>query len=360
MNLKDKLISTKPSENSGSSSSNRFDYQKNWSLCKILELHASDNEYVITFEYHDDIIILDSIDSPAKISFYQVKTKKTGNWTINQLLKIKSGAKNSMLGKLYSNKIKFPNETNSLHFVSNASFNLKIKNIAVSSLSFYKICCMDLSNTEKKKIKESLKKEHTLTTIPSYEGYTYLEVNDLTIKHHVELTRDKLAQFIEMQLPDIEYKISPIYKTIFDSIKIKSNFEDEITSYEQLIDKKSITRNDFSKMISSINKIESFKEKGQKIEHRLNSESATTNFMRNFRNNWRRLEIERLDKSNLTLKQTIQKIESIIDDLTDSDLNKSLLECTAIVKVKFMDSSSKSNFYEDDYLETIIINEIYG
>ena len=360
MNLRDKLIQTKPSENSGSSSSNRFDYQKNWSLCKILELHSTGNEYVVTFEYHDDIIVLDSISSPSKINFYQVKTKKTGNWTTTQLLNIKKGAKNSMLGKLYSNKINFPSETNSLHFVSNANYNIKLKNKKVKSTSFDSICCVDLSDAERKKIEESLKKEHALSKTPSYEGITYLEVDDLTIKHHVELTRDKLTQFIETQLPDIEYKISPIYKTIFDSIKIKSNYEAEIISYEQLIRKKSITRDDFSKMISSINNTESFKEKGQRIEQRLNTECASTNFMRNFRSNWRTLEIERINKSNHILKQTIQEIEAIVSNLSSSELDKNLLECLATVQDKFMNNSSNPNLYTDDYLKTIIINQIYG
>lgn len=360
INLKDKLIQTKPSENSGSSSSNRFDYQKNWSLCKILELHSTGNEYVVTFEYHDDIIVLDSINTPSKINFYQVKTKKSGNWTVNQLVKIKKGAKNSMLGKLYLNKINFPNETDSLHFVSNASYNFKLKNKKQASTSLNNICCIDLSDQEKKKIENSLKTEHSLSTNSSFEGITYLQKDDLTIKHHVELTRDKLTQFIESELPDIEYKISPIYKTIFDTIRIKSNYEDPINSYEELVRRKSITRDDFSKMIASINNIESFKEKGQKIEHRLNSENAPTIFMRNFRKNWKRLEIERLNKSNYSLNQTIQEIKSVIDNLTNSQLNKSLLECMDIVENAFMANSSNPNFHEEDYLKTIIINEIYG
>lgn len=52
---------------------NRFDYQKDWALYKVLEFQLEDGNYVIVLDFHDDILILDSDISPDKIGFYQIK-----------------------------------------------------------------------------------------------------------------------------------------------------------------------------------------------------------------------------------------------------------------------------------------------
>ena len=59
-------------ESSGSRSSNRFDYQKNWSLCELLELHSRNSEYLMVFEHHEDIVVFDSQTTPLDAIFYQV------------------------------------------------------------------------------------------------------------------------------------------------------------------------------------------------------------------------------------------------------------------------------------------------
>lgn len=76
MILKDKIVAVIPREKAGPTSSSRFDYQKDWSICKLIESHNNANDYVIIFDWHDDLIIMDSENNPTKVSFYQIKGKK--------------------------------------------------------------------------------------------------------------------------------------------------------------------------------------------------------------------------------------------------------------------------------------------
>ncbi|MDP3682434.1 MAG: dsDNA nuclease domain-containing protein, partial [Ignavibacteria bacterium] len=85
MMLKDKIVNTKPREKAGSTSASRFDYQKDYSICKLIESHLTSNDYIIIFDWHEDLIIMDSELNPQTVSFYQIKGKKTGTWTIKQL-----------------------------------------------------------------------------------------------------------------------------------------------------------------------------------------------------------------------------------------------------------------------------------
>jgi hypothetical protein len=114
-------------ERSGSIASNRFDYQKDWSLCKLLQIHESGKSYVLIFEHDEDLIILDSENTPKKIDFYQIKTRNSGEWRVSDLIRSDKKSNSSFLGKLYSNKIKYGLQTGSLNFISNSKFNIELK-----------------------------------------------------------------------------------------------------------------------------------------------------------------------------------------------------------------------------------------
>ena len=64
MSLKDLLVQDKPRDTSGALSSDRFAYQHNWALCRLLFMHQDKNDYVMTFDHHEDVTVLDSEDSP--------------------------------------------------------------------------------------------------------------------------------------------------------------------------------------------------------------------------------------------------------------------------------------------------------
>ena len=80
------MIEFPPDDNSGSSSSNRFAYQKNWALYKMLELEQLGRDYMIVMDYHEDVVIIDASIEDNNIDFYQVKTKKGDYWRPTDLL----------------------------------------------------------------------------------------------------------------------------------------------------------------------------------------------------------------------------------------------------------------------------------
>ena len=85
--LKAKLASTPQREDSGARTNSRYHYQALCGLVLVLERHKLDGEYALVFEYHDDIAVFDDRISPKSVNFYQVKTKKGGNWTPAALTK---------------------------------------------------------------------------------------------------------------------------------------------------------------------------------------------------------------------------------------------------------------------------------
>ena len=90
--------------------------------------------YTVAFEFHDDVLELDSLTRPTSITFYQVKTKATGTWTLANISAspgAKALKKNSKPGdlppekklsfaaKMFDNFKRFPDHTDRLVFVTN-------------------------------------------------------------------------------------------------------------------------------------------------------------------------------------------------------------------------------------------------
>lgn len=117
-----------PREQSGSKTSNRFEFQEDWALLKLMELHETWSDYVMVFDYHDDILIMKNELSPTAMTFYQLKSKGSGNWTLAKLTSRQEakGETNllSIFGEMYNCKLTFPSNEVELNFVSNAKFNL--------------------------------------------------------------------------------------------------------------------------------------------------------------------------------------------------------------------------------------------
>jgi hypothetical protein len=123
MSFASKLVQTPRREKSGETGYERYDYQASWGLALIFESHDDLDDYAIAFEFHDDIVRLNSSSLPTTARFYQVKTKISGHWTLTDLSKRKKAKDGtslpSFIGKMYDNYELFPAETERLSFVSN-------------------------------------------------------------------------------------------------------------------------------------------------------------------------------------------------------------------------------------------------
>lgn len=77
MDLRELVVRCRPREQAGPRSADRFDYQKDWAICRLLALHESPGEYLIAFDIFDDVVVLNSAENPDRISFSQIKTRET-------------------------------------------------------------------------------------------------------------------------------------------------------------------------------------------------------------------------------------------------------------------------------------------
>jgi len=248
MSFADKLVQTPRREKSGETGYERYDYQASWGLALIFESHNDIDDYAIAFEFHDDIVRLDSSSAPTSARFYQVKTKLKGHWTLTDLSKRKKSKGGSelpsIIGKMYDNYELFPTETERLSFVSNVPCEF----IDAAAT----LCCFaDCDAAAFAKFLAKLKHE-----CPSATGSTAKLMHfvraDLSLHDASAHLKGKMQDFVTKQLGAIGYNPDSLYKTIIEECRTKSKYTGSINSFEDLIKHKAVTRSQVSGWLAQI------------------------------------------------------------------------------------------------------------
>lgn len=362
MNLKEKLKTIKPRENAGSMASNRFDFQKNWAICKLIELSNQNEDFILAFEFHEDIIVFDSSENPNLIDFYQIKTKNSGKFSLAILLKKqlqKNGNGNSILGKLFNNKLNFNEETKSLNLVSNTFFSFK----NIQNNKKENVCCDELTDKEKETITKAINTELKINCVDDFLKLMNFNVTDLTIEHHNEITSSRLNKLIEQKFTsDIKYNPSLAYRTIFDEINRRNNVEKTPSNLDELLMYKAVTRDDFDKFLKIVitepNKIVALK---AKIFNVLDSNGIKTADRIKLNNSWKDVEIELLKINNSFFNKTKSVIGKIIRDNEDL-LDNNIIDSINLIYRQLLknDTILKQNIYSEYFLKLLILIEIYN
>lgn len=353
--LKDSFV--KPRDISGPRSSNRFDYQKDWAILKMMEMYEVEEDFLLVMDYYDDVVIYDSATDPENVSFFQIKTSSK-NWTLNSLTKRKSGAEGpslSILGKMYECKMQFPEHTLSLNFISNYTYSLKLLS-GEKSITKKKIC---LSELEKVTIAEIIRKvidEHQLKDNPDFVELTFFEVSELLVDNRETYLKGKLSEFIEKQNPDSKYKVSVIYDAIFSEVKVKNNYESNISSFEELAKHKGISREQFKEHIQMFSTDDEEQERWKFINDSLLQENMPFSERLKFNQAWNDYRVDKMNYANLKLRNTVAIISKMIDPYKETQIINLQNDLLQPVYTEYISKESNS-FYSEYYIKVIILME---
>lgn len=353
-NFIDHFASTKPRERAGASSSNRFDYQKNWAFCELIDLHLSGNDYLMVFEHHEDIVILNSETSPTKAKFYQVKSKRAGNWTVNALVKNKTDdVLSSIVGKLYGNQSLFPENTDELVFVSNQGLSDKLAS-GLKGLECTNILFSDLTTLCKEKVWKAVQGDNA--TFCDIHGLSKLFIvrTPLSIEDHTMLTKGKLVDFFNAQFPERPANVSLAYKTIFDEIRRKTNVEEfPRTSYE-MKRTKSISKTEFAYMTGLVAQSQTTNEMWLEAVQHLSACGIGPLVQRTLKRNWDIYTVEKMNVSNEPLIALQSDIQNAINRQLGIDENAAIDDLFDIVLGFIPDKAG----YSDEYIKAAILYEV--
>lgn len=360
MSLSEKLLLISCRENSGPTASNRFDYQKDWTIVKLIELHTTKSDYLIFCDYHEDVVILDSETNPTTGTFVQVKTRDSQQpWTLSRLTSRKTGKDgkklNSIIGKLAISVDKFSKYKPDMAIVSNNSFSFKLsgkdKN---TTLDLVKLT--ELDNEEIFKIDNAIKDECGIANCHlKYE--CCFEVANLHLKDHSSHTKGKLLKFLEDIGCDTTTDATALYRVLFDTVKNKTNIEDKLQSPRELLVKKGIGKSYVDGVVNTIAKSKDIKEMWTMLSGALTNEGVSAVKIIKIRHEWEQFDIDRLDPLNEVvqgLRKTVGNAVAVIIDENDD------ITITALAAAVTQQLDSKyRNEFSDNYILAVAFREMY-
>ena len=317
MNALSNLVMNQPIEKGGAWASGGFSYQCDWGMDKLLTLHKSGNDYIIVFDYHDDIVVLDGEVNLQNVDFYQIKTSHNNQWTINRLTKYEKGG-HSILWKLLSH-FAIISYTRIIYFVTNdylSSSMLKIGSTSQNLIHFY-----DLKSTTQASIKKRLEKEDPKVNISKLDNLHFF-INQLHYNWHNEIMIGRVSDFIkESNLsPDLKPKI--FYDSLHNEIERKIRYATDITSADDLISEKSFTKKRFDIYLNEINNFETFKKSCESIVGILNNDKVSFKTIKELQRSWKEIQVDLMDYRNYEIRELIKYISSVYktteieDDIT--------------------------------------------
>lgn len=348
------LITVSQTETAGSRSPARFAYQRNWALAELIEYHLDGRDYVFAFEFHDDILILDSEAAPSNLQFVQVKTKTTGQkWSVHELTKSEKGKngnpdKLSIIGKLYENKNNFSQHTSQLRFVTNAYFSF----VAPAPLTI----ANQLEKKDQDKITGAVQAQ--LGASPVDLSSLQLEQSSLSVDDHEKHIRGILHNFFE-KLFGNEHRIpiSPWYQSISDQIKVKNNYPSgQIKSFDDLIRNKCITKSQIEDFLQRVSRSHSSSDNWDIIKSQLQTEGATLQEIIKLHRGWQKYTTDRLDYNNNVLKSLEADIANAVINSPLPGGYPALKDVIKFVRGKISIKISKvASIFDNHYIDSIIL-----
>lgn len=356
-NFLDTFTKTLPRESAGARSSNRFDYQKSWALCELLELHQNDNDYLLVFEHHEDIVVFNSSSLPTSAKFYQVKSKSNTNWTLNSLCKNSPKATElSVLGKLFNNYKHFDESVEELVFVSNRGMSNKL-NCGQNGTDFECVEFSQLLMKDKQKVWETVKGENNNFCDTHALAKLKILRSLLQPEDHVSTSKGRLADFFEVRHPHQPVQISLAHKTISDEIKRKSNYELIPRNPSELLRNKSISRQEFESILSIVSHAKTADDLWIEASQALNAEGFNFLEQRKIKSEWQMYSVERMNAANEYIQSFRKKIRDFvvdsIEDETFNTLSELLIQSLAHIK-----TASVGQDLTDEFIKAASIYEL--
>ncbi|WP_417464661.1 dsDNA nuclease domain-containing protein [Kordiimonas sp.] len=353
------LVSKPQREVAGADSSSRFSYQRNWAFVEMLRKHIGGEDFLVAFEYHDDVVFFDSCNSPSAAEFCQVKTSQSTTSpkrlsTLTSRSKVKGSEtekKNSVIGKMILNLDGICQDFSiRLLLISNTYFDFATETI----------CAENLDEKYKTKLIEKISEE-----FPERDAEDLLKLIDFVV---TEIPLSSMDTYIRGATVDLftskfgdgfQYNVNSWIRLIQGEITRKNDFASaDIKSVSELIEKKCLSSDFIDQSLEKISQLHSNAPDLQIIKIELKSEG------------WSAVNLLKLDKaiaiaakdyvdpSNTECRVLCETISSILDG-QDADLS-----IGGIIEQTFgslQERASIPSVYDDKYtisaLTILVLNE---
>lgn len=244
-------------EEGGAISADRFDYQKNWALARLLTLHQGSGNYVLLCELHEDIAVLDCPDQPSSAVFYQIKTSAKSAWTLKKLINRKKGASGSalpsILGRLCAKAAQLKEQQVTFQFVTNvgSGYSFKSPVTAKASEASGQRLFEVLKPAEWETMRACLADELGVDLYESLQEKLTVSIAQIHLDTHNETAVGLVTNFLDQHVKGAHIRPGAFYRTLFDELRRKTVAKRPAGTISDVCKAKGIDRPAFDLMLDS-------------------------------------------------------------------------------------------------------------
>lgn len=350
----EQLVKNKPSENSGSITSNRMEYQMNWGLKKLLELEDRSEDYAIVFDYHDDIVIFNKEDNADAVDFYQIKTTCKYYWILSELYNTTSAKESvtkekSFLAKLLMHTLTI-SSTRNLFFVTNRYISNKFFDKKPDD----EFTFSNFKDEYKKKMMEGLKAEIPSIRTEDIEKIHFV-TNQVGTEDYVFYMQGFVSDFISRRYRNMDINPNDFYKSMLYEIRQRNNHEQVIENLWELKEKKSISKTRFHEMVIGMSHLDLFNKRRDKVLDELMKVGMNFKKIDTRKKILSQFHADIMDYDNISINRIMNEISSLFVECEVSDEDKTLYAYACRLVPLLKDKIAEARNYEDEYLETVIM-----
>jgi len=251
--LSDILQTARPREKSGSQTASRYDFQSNYAILRLIELHQQDQDYRLVLDLYDDVAILNSADDPTEIRLYQIKSKARGDWKTADLChKVGQQTPRSFVSRLYQHTDVFGDSIVETAFVSNAPFIVKLLNGDMSSETTHEICGANLHSDEKVKLDTAIREDYSSANPTAWIPKFTLRRTTLGLHDQRAAVIGHLHLYVESLCSGATLRISTFYDLLHNIITQRTTHTAEGLAHEEFLREKSLTRKEFNSLLHRV------------------------------------------------------------------------------------------------------------
>lgn len=314
MSIETKILTKKPREESGPKTSRKYQFQKDLSLYVLLQEHSTREDYLFLFDFHEDLIISNSSNTLSGLECIQIKSKDKGNWTISDLTKQPKG-KNSIIGKLYHNKLVFEDAVKSLSFLSNGTFSFKKLKSGSESKSLTDIKANDLSDEDANRCENSILNEHSIkkSEFGKIGQFKVTTLSNLKSSTHCV---GELASLINSLNPSSNINSQLAYEQVFREITRRTNetvSDKTFRHISEILRIKGISKAQFIEFLNKAGLYKSVDEEWSDVKSSLEFDGIGHIELGKYKNSWRDMSARLIaDSSSIPLRKLKNEISDIL------------------------------------------------
>lgn len=251
------FMATAPlAEEGGAISSDRFDYQKNWALARLLSLHQGDGNYVLLCELHEDITVLDCPEQPSSAVFYQIKTSDKSAWTLKKLTSRKKGKEGSLLpsilGRLCAKAAHLKGQQITFQFVTNNGSGYSFKTASHVNEASGQRLFEALNPDEWESVRKCLEDELGEDFGDILQNGLMVSIAQIPLGMHNEATLGLVTDFLDQGCKGIHINPKVFYRSLFDELRRRTVAKRPAGTIADVCKVKGIDRQEFDLMLKSV------------------------------------------------------------------------------------------------------------